>query len=765
MTRPQQTNAEKIRALPWALSGDATNVIFANLAFAGPVFLLFLDKLGLDKQQIGLVLAIIPFCGLIAMFAAPVTARVGFKRTFLIAMTSRKIVWLLVLATPWVLDRWGNETAFTYIVVVILGFSLCRSVAFGAFGPWVQEFVPDRVRGKFSAAQNVVFVVLAAATLAAAGLFLGDNPQREQFQILIAVGVIVGFVSVAIYSRVPGGGATQGKERQRSDFSSMWSALKDRQFVLFLAGGGLATLGWAPLSMYAFLPLYLKDQVGLEPNQVLYFNAMLLGSGAATCFLCGWAADRYGSKPVLLVSLVILWLYPLGLWLLPADSAMSFPLALTLALVAGLALPGWAVAYSRLLYVKMIPSDQRAGYVAVHQAWTGIMLGMAPLLAGRVLQNTVELDSSLGFLRIDRYTPLMWSGLVLIGLSIVVLSRLASDSGIRVSRFAGMFIQGNALAAMQALIAYRLGGVETKRVSTIERLGQTRSPLNIDELIQGLEDPSFNVRFEAVVSIARTRSDPRLTESLVKVLRSEEPDMCIAAAWALGRVGDRRAIEPLRTALESNYPLLRARSARALGTLGDTASAHTLLVHFSREPDPGIKLAYASALGALGNTEALDTMLQLLDTLGERLQRGELALAIAALCGRDDWFVNLVRRVDSAPGDTMGGVLLSMRKRLLRSTDTHNELSNLIDDAVRAFGHGDLPHGIELLRHIVGLVPNDRFLPTAAKVLGHVCQRLDSGSTNHLDLAMLCLHILHTGYGATATQSESISSGNTHVGN
>ena len=54
MPRPPQTNAEKIRALPWALGGNTANIIYANLASAGPVFLLFLNK-----TQIGLVLSMI----------------------------------------------------------------------------------------------------------------------------------------------------------------------------------------------------------------------------------------------------------------------------------------------------------------------------------------------------------------------------------------------------------------------------------------------------------------------------------------------------------------------------------------------------------------------------------------------------------------------------------------------------------------------------------------------------------------------------------
>lgn len=746
----QHTNAEKIRALPWALGGDATNSVFVNLSFAGPVFLLFLDKMELDKTQIGLVLSIIPFCGLVAMFTAPAVAWVGYKRTYLTAMAARTVVWLLLLATPWVFSQWGRRAAFYYVVAAIFLFALCRSVGFSAFGPWVQEFVPNRVRGRFSAAQNVVFVVFSASTLAAAGGFLGVDPEPKRFTFLFMLAIGAGFLSAVLYGRVPGGASTRGDTRQRSDYATMGSALRDRQFRLFLLGSALATLGWAPLGMGAFLPLYLKDQIGLRPDQVLYFNAVLLGSGVVSCFVWGWAADRYGSKPALLLTLAILCLYPIGLWMLPANEPFSYSLALLVSVVVGLALPGWGIAYSRLLYVKLIPSDKRSGYSAVHWAWMGVVSGMAPLIAGRVLEATSNLQASWGFMRIDPYTPLMWSGMVFMGLSFLVLSRLTSDSGVPVSRFAGMFIQGNALAAMQALIAHRLGGVEEKRVTTIERLGQTRSPFGVDELIGGLSDPGFNVRFEAVVSIARTRPDARLTEALIKVLRGGEPDMCIAAAWALGRLGDRSAIEPLREALDSDYPLLRARAARALGTLSDHASAQTLLKRMTSEPDPGIKLAYASALGALRRTEALGPLLEILDTLREDMQRRELALAVASIAGRDDWFVKLARSAERDPGDTLAGVLLSMKRRLLRGVPTGDGLGETIDHCVSAFGDNDMAGGVKALRQIVQRIGADQFTPPAAAVLSHACARLEQDGAARMDYAMLCIHILHSGYGAAA---------------
>ena len=86
------TDDEKIRRLPWAFVHIATNSVFIQLAFMGPIFVLFLVELGLDKAQIGLLLAFFPLAGIVAPLVAPVVARIGYKRTFVILWGARKIV-------------------------------------------------------------------------------------------------------------------------------------------------------------------------------------------------------------------------------------------------------------------------------------------------------------------------------------------------------------------------------------------------------------------------------------------------------------------------------------------------------------------------------------------------------------------------------------------------------------------------------------------------------------------------------------------------
>ncbi len=141
----------KIRALPWALLSGKLVSFFSLWTFGGSVFVLFLNELGLPKGRIGFVLSLFPFCGLIALGFAPVAARLGRKRVFLWGYGLRKPVMALLLLLPWVTGRFGPATAIGFLSAVIIVFAVLRALAETAIYPWMQEFIPNRVRGRFAA--------------------------------------------------------------------------------------------------------------------------------------------------------------------------------------------------------------------------------------------------------------------------------------------------------------------------------------------------------------------------------------------------------------------------------------------------------------------------------------------------------------------------------------------------------------------------------------------------------------------------------------
>ncbi len=201
----EPTTVDKLRGLPWSIAGDTANTIFAQWIFFGSVFILFLDKLGLNKTQIGSLLSFIPFAGLVALFIAPAAARFGTKRTFVTFFGIRKVITAGLLLTPWVTSVYGPTVAMIFVAVITAGFALTKAVADTAAYPWVQEYIPDSVRGKYYATSNLFTTLAAFAAVTIAGVVIERIAGLTGFMLLIGAGVLVGFFSVYAYSRVPGG--------------------------------------------------------------------------------------------------------------------------------------------------------------------------------------------------------------------------------------------------------------------------------------------------------------------------------------------------------------------------------------------------------------------------------------------------------------------------------------------------------------------------------------------------------------------------------
>jgi HEAT repeat protein len=271
--------------------------------------------------------------------------------------------------------------------------------------------------------------------------------------------------------------------------------------------------------------------------------------------------------------------------------------------------------------------------MALYYAWIGVIGGLSQLLGGWILQYSEDLSLNLSLLVLDPYSPLFLLGLILPIISLYFFKGVRRDSTVSMGTFAGFLLRGNPFMAVESMVRYHIAKDEETTVRLTERLGQTKSLLAVEELLASLADPRFNVRFEAIVAIGRTRPDEQLITALAQVLHGNDPALSVMAAWALGRIHDDRARDTLLEALDSSYRSIRAHSARSLATLGDVTAVPELLQRLPTEPDEGLRLAYAAALGQLQATEATPLILKLLADTEEETAQAELALSLARMVG------------------------------------------------------------------------------------------------------------------------------------
>ena len=705
----EPTNVQKLQGLRWSLSFDVSNQFFVQLTFWGSIYVLFLNELGLNKTQIGFLLSLFPFFGLIALFLAPWAAQVGYKRIFQVFWSARTLATAGLVATPWVYNRFDTPGVLIYIAGIMISFALFRSTAMTAYMPWQHEFIPPGIRGKYSATSNILISLAGLVAVSASGYIVSRPLGLERYTILFAAGVLFGFLSVWLQSHVPGGRPHPVASDRRARRSDLWSPLRDRNFVAYLIGAGLIVLANGALG--TFIPLYMREKIGLSiANVILLQNGTLLG-GLLSSYLWGWAADRYGAKPVALVGLLLTATLPVWWLIMPRQAGISLYVALAIAWLQGTANLGWAIGSARLLYVGIVRPGKNSAYMAQYNAWMGVIGGISQVAAGSLLDAFSGFQTMFLGIEIDSYGVLFIVAFVLLVVSILAVRRIRAEGKLSVGEFAGLFFHGNPILAVELLIRFHLAKDEPAIVTVTERLGQSKSPLTVDELLDALADPRFYVRFEAIVSIARRGPDERLMKALARVLKGSDPALSVIAAWALGRIGDSRALEPLRQALQAPYRSVKAHAARSLATLGDLEFIAILKHQLEAETDLGLQIAYASSLGRLQDRQAAPELLRLLRFCPDTDGQMELSLSLARILGEEARFIQLLRGTRADAGTSLSQAISGLQGLFGDIPTPEDPDRFLVAACAESLAHDDMTGGADRLAALICAVPKDAFEP------------------------------------------------------
>jgi MFS family permease len=139
----------------------------------------------------------------------------------------------------------------------------------------------------------------------------------------------------------------------------------------------------------------------------------------------GWAADRIGSRPVLMAALGIGLLVPAGWLLLPQQIPYPVIWCGLFYFLYGVVANGSSIGAGRLLFNGVVPPEKSTAYTAIYYAWMGLTGGISPLLAGGIL--SIDARMQIGIVRIDGHTLLFLLSFILLGYGLIEYGRVAPD--------------------------------------------------------------------------------------------------------------------------------------------------------------------------------------------------------------------------------------------------------------------------------------------------------------------------------------------------
>ncbi|UCC40531.1 MAG: HEAT repeat domain-containing protein [Candidatus Aminicenantes bacterium] len=157
-------------------------------------------------------------------------------------------------------------------------------------------------------------------------------------------------------------------------------------------------------------------------------------------------------------------------------------------------------------------------------------------------------------------------------------------------------------------------------------LGQIKDIHAIRALITVLKDRNLNVRIKAaeeLLKIGKPAAAP-----LIAALKGENPYVREFAAYTLGEIRDRRAVEPLIVTLNDKNINVREAGTRALGQIRDPRAIMPLIAELS-DKDINIRKYATEALARI-RTPAIDPLILVLNDKNS-YTRAEAAVALGLI--------------------------------------------------------------------------------------------------------------------------------------
>ncbi len=348
----------------------------------GPAMVLFARTIGMPADRVGILISLLPFTTLLAVFMVPFVTRIGPKNLMLYTWFIRNLIMIPIFAMPFVMARYGEKAGWALLITLTLGFCLARAVGAGGWLPWLHEVVPYEQRGLYFSAEAGTVQLVNVAILLSQGFFLGKSPTVGQFLIIYAVGILGGLLSLFWMARVPGGKGRQTSIRWADFYRPYGPVLKDKTYLLFLIPAflSLSATNWFS-SIYV---LYLRDVLKLSEKSILTISS--LGSLFIMLTAPAWGrySDRFGSSPAILRALLChaLLVIPF-VEFIPRYPWVYYLVPVLIVLITIFSAAFWTSVHRAML--NMVPESQRIPYTNLWTVTSGLALGITPIFAGQII--------------------------------------------------------------------------------------------------------------------------------------------------------------------------------------------------------------------------------------------------------------------------------------------------------------------------------------------------------------------------------------------
>lgn len=370
---------------------------------------------------VGFLLAMPNLVGVLRLGAPALIARLGDRKRFCIV--SYLAAACVLLAVPWVAAPGmfsSGRAAMVVLVALWCVYHLLQYLATVALWSWLADLVPQRIRGRFLGRRERWMVVGQAAAMLAAGvmswLWVTHFPHLPRWighavpallgawVMMVAVMPLVWLPSLTSAASSPSG----------TTLSATLAPFADRRFLRLVAFGCWFSFfnGVTQSAHYTYAAGVLA--MALLPMLSLR-SVTRVGEFLISPMMGRWA-DRWGNRPVMLGSLLVVAQGPLFYFLATPER----PWWIAGAWLAWIAYAGMNVALPNLM-LRLAPRESNAPYIAMYFAVTGVCYAASTIVGGAASDHWRDTTFWLGGQLLDYYAAVFLFGWITRSLGALIL--------------------------------------------------------------------------------------------------------------------------------------------------------------------------------------------------------------------------------------------------------------------------------------------------------------------------------------------------------
>ena len=374
--------------------GICTQVM--SVLTGGAFLTAFALLLGASNVVIGLLTALNPLAQILQIPAIFLIERTRLRKAAVVFSSFfSRIFWIIAALLPWLVPP--SYRIYLLIVSVLLFYGI-GAISGLAFNSWMIDFIPERIRGRYTGKRLAISTLVGAALSFVAGLGVDYAkpyfPELGIYSWFFLTGAGVGFLGVFFLSRIPEPRMAKVPVRTiRSILSEPFQDVNFRQLLIFLGSWNFATNLASP-----FFTVYMLKRIGLSMSLIIGLSVLSQLSNVLFYQLWGRLADRFSNKSVLALAgpLFILSIIIFPFTTMPEPYVLTIPLLMLVHVLSGMSSAG-VLLCSGNIALKLAPVGKATPFLATNALVSGVSATIAPILGGLAADWFSEKELSLMF--------------------------------------------------------------------------------------------------------------------------------------------------------------------------------------------------------------------------------------------------------------------------------------------------------------------------------------------------------------------------------